>query len=533
MSTTSTSRTSIELSNPLDALPDDEPLLTKAQSLSKAGVQGWHESENLITPEEAERRLETGKNYGFAAGRGTNDWRLVVFDVEKKEVLPDKAQALIDEHAVLVWDSVHEGRNRLVKVSPEVYEMLDSLTAAYGHLSDESGDDIEIQTNGHVIGPGCKIDHEECSDTKQGCPGSGRSEYELVESRPHAQIITKGVVSDLLDKLGIDYEKETTPSAQSSFAGDLQSPENTKKDVEKMDRYMSELQERNPYPFKDLTQRLKGRVGEKSGLTLAGGYIDRSAVEFVTLSDLYGIARVIGGENRKTAAQLARSYYIHYCQETRRTKKGRPRKWLEMNKTYRKSMIDYATNHFNRDKFYRWLKTREKEETPGLSRRDGIYSETTRNCVYLAVQILSELHVFSELQVPSDEILSEIKKLAMEQVFREQIEHLAEIWEIKLPDGIEEYVIETISNDWGLGSTTDREYPTRQEIVQLAKYIDEDHNKKSTYQKALGNLKAEGEFVLAFCPSYENSERYVYYQDSDSKPDSAKWIESDGDRVSQ
>lgn len=508
MSTTGKTRKSIEPSNPLDPLPDDEPLLTKAKPSSKAGVPGWNELENLITPEEAEQRLRTGKNYGFAAGRGTDEWRLVVFDVEKKGVLPDAAQALIDEHAVLTWDSVHKGRNRLVKVSSEAYGVLDSLTTAHSHLSEGAGDDIEIQTTGHAIGPRCKIDHTKCKDTKPGCPGSGLSEYELIDTRLYAQVVSRDVVGKLLDKLEISSGEEAVSTSQSSSTGVAESPESIGKSIETMEGYLSELQTQNPYAFNDIQQRLNGKVGEKSGLRLAGEYVDRSAVEFVTLSDLYGIARVIGGENEATAKRLARAYHDHCCRETPKTAGNRPRKWVEMNEQYRLGATNAAVKHFDRGQFYRWLNSREKEQTPGLSRKDGSYSETTRTCVEFAVQVLS----FGK----SD---------------RRILECLAKEWQLELPEGTEARVSEILSEK--SSTKPDREYPTGKEVVQLAKFIDEGHNKKSTYQKALGNLKNEGRLVLAYCRPYNNSERYVYYQNHQSKPDNARWIESGGEKVSQ
>ena len=72
----------------LSALPPDKPLLTKAERLKKAGGRGWNDSTNLSTPEEAQKRREQGLNYGFALGRGCDDWKLMAFDVEVQGVLP-------------------------------------------------------------------------------------------------------------------------------------------------------------------------------------------------------------------------------------------------------------------------------------------------------------------------------------------------------------------------------------------------------------------------------------------------------------
>jgi hypothetical protein len=90
-----------EESHPLDVLPADEPLLTKANQLRKTGGNGWNKPENYVTPIEARKRLSAGKNYGFALDSGTDEWNLVAFDVETQGVLPEEAEALIDEHALL------------------------------------------------------------------------------------------------------------------------------------------------------------------------------------------------------------------------------------------------------------------------------------------------------------------------------------------------------------------------------------------------------------------------------------------------
>jgi hypothetical protein len=77
-------------SYPLDLLPDDELLLTKAKRLRKTGGKGWNNPENFVTPIEARERRSKGKNYGFALGHGTGEWNLVAFDVERRVSSPKK-----------------------------------------------------------------------------------------------------------------------------------------------------------------------------------------------------------------------------------------------------------------------------------------------------------------------------------------------------------------------------------------------------------------------------------------------------------
>ncbi|WP_302082646.1 hypothetical protein [Salinibaculum rarum] len=325
----------------MDVLPDDEPLLTKAKGFQKAGDIGWNNPENFLTPSEAKRRRGSGKNYGFALGDGTEEWNLVAFDVETKGVLPDEAQALIDEHALLVWDSVHSGRNRLVKVTDDAYKILDSLTTAYNHLSDRADDDIELQTSGHCIGPGCEVSHKHCKDTKADCPGSGRNTYELVGAKPFAPVVTKDVAERILTGLEIDREKNESPQTDDSVEKVTEIPEYDDTDVAAVEAHLQTLQANSPFAFNCLSDRLNGGTGEKGGLRLDCGLIDRSATDFVTVSDLYGVMLVLGNEDKQRARELAYAYYTYRCEgnEYMKSSEGRPRKWLSIGAKYRKNIL--------------------------------------------------------------------------------------------------------------------------------------------------------------------------------------------------
>lgn len=512
-----------DVSHPLDVLPDGKPLLTKAKSLRKSGGNGWNKPENFVTPVEARERRRTGKNYGFALGHGTDEWNLVAFDVETRGVLPEEAEALIDEHALIVWDSVHAGRNRLVKVTDDAYRLLDPPTTAYNHLSDSADDDLELQTSGHCIGPGCEIAHKYCKGTKDDCPGTGRDAYELVGAKPVAPVVTEEAAEQILDKLGIDPQSSSGPSNAGSGGNITHVPTYNQTDVAVAEVHLKTLQENSGTCFNCLSDRLNGGSGKKDGLRFDSGLIDRSATDFVTVSDLYGVMLVLGNEDEQRARELAYACYMHWCEANQYMKshEGRPRKWLSIGKSYRQNILQYAVNQFDRGQFQRWLNQRDTPtDVPWAGRMDGYYSDTTRNFTLFALYLLA-----GELPYESD-----LLEFTAVERFSLEVDGEAVVDALEAVRGDVALAPRSQDEDppWGDNPSSSRStYPAKKEVAKLAECLDRERdNKVKTYMDALGVIKRDGGVKMAECPSRPNGERHVYYPLELPDPDDARRIES-------
>lgn len=510
-----------EESHPLDVLPDGEPLLTKAKRLRKTGGKGWNEPENFVTPMEAQERRSAGKNYGFALDSGTDEWTLVAFDVESKGVLPEEAEALIDEHALLVWDSVHSGRNRLIKATDDAFSLLDSQTTAHNHLSDSTDEDLEIQTSGHCIGPGCEIAHKYCNDTKDDCPGTGRDSYELVGAKPSAPVVTKEVAERILDRLGIDSQSGGGPSSAGSGRNIGQIPTYNQTDVAAAKSHLKTLQANSVSAFNCLSDRLNGGSGEKDRLRFDSGLIDRSATDFVTVSDLYGVMLVLGNEDEQRARELAYAYYTHWCKANQYMKShgGRPRKWLSIGESYRQNILQYAVNRFDRGQFRRWLNQRDTPtDVPWAGPMDGYYADTTRDFTLFALSLLTG-------EIPTDVGLVEYSAV---DHFRLDVDGKAVLDALEAVRG--DVAPPPRSKDRNPPCErfqSQSEYPTKSEVTELARTIDQGRdNESKTYGNMLGRLKRKGSVKHAYCPTRPNGKRHVYYPSHLSDPEDAKRVES-------
>ena len=509
---------------PLDLLPDDKLLLTKAKRLRKTGGKGWNKPKNFVTPIEAQERRSEGKNYGFALGHGTGEWKLVAFDVETKGVLPKEAKALIDEHALLVWDSVHSGRNRLVKATDDAFSLLDSITTAHNHLSDGADDDdLEFQTSGHCIGPGCEIAHKYCADTKDDCPGTGRDAYELVEAKPVAPVVTKEVAERILDKLRIDPQNGSGPSSAGSVGNSIQVPTYNQTDVAAAEAHLKTLQANSGTCFNCLSDRLNGGTGEKDRLRFDSGLIDRSATDFVTISDLYGVMLVFGNEDEQRARELAYAYYTHRCKANQRMKShgGRPRKWLSIGKSYRQNILKYVIKQFDRGQFQRWLNQRDTPtDVPWAGPMDGYYADTTRNFTLFALYLLAG-------ELPLDPEL--LEATAIER-FSLDVDGEAVVDALEVVRGDVAPAPRSKDEEPPLGdnpSSSRSTYPIKKEVATLAETLDNGRNNTvKTYKDALGAIKRDEGAQMAECPSRPNGKRYVYYPRGLPDPDDARRVES-------
>lgn len=515
-STTSDCIIAPSTSDNLSVLLPDKPLLTKAERLKKTGGRGWNRSKNLITPEQAKERRQRGLNYGFALGRGCDGWKLMAFDVEQAGVLPNEARALIDEHAIVTWNSIHTGRNRLIKATEDAFEFLDSLKTGYDYLTESPGDDFEIQTSGHAIAPGCVIAHKFCKDSKEDCPGTGRDTYEQVTSNPIAPNLTEDVAREIVEALGID-KTERTPSREHTLSGDV--PEYNDTDIATAETHLRTLQRDYGYAFYDLSDRLNGGTGTKQGLRLCNGeLIDRSATDFVTVSDLYGVMVVLGQEPEQRARELAYAYYSHRCESAKFGKDGRIRKWLEMNETYRQSRVKWAVEMFERENFCRWL-NRGNTDSDRPERWTGDYSDTTYKSLRFALKLLS-----GDLPVDYDNLApAKLQEIALTfyglDVDRDTLADV--VSPLQSPDPRSKGITPLV------GCISPSAYPTKGRVIEVARRIDEGHNKDGTYGEALNRLRRDGVAVMA---CLKRGDDYRYYSPGVPDASEAEYVRTNGEK---
>ncbi|WP_139305360.1 hypothetical protein [Natronorubrum sediminis] len=97
--------------------------------------------------------------------------------------------------------------------------------------------------------------------------------------------------------------------------------------------------------------RLNGGRGKLSGkVTRDDGTINRSAIDFLTLSHLFGVMVKFGNEDKERARELSYAVYSHFAEQKPyvKDKTGRRRKWLLRDEKYRQDRLAYAVTEFDR-----------------------------------------------------------------------------------------------------------------------------------------------------------------------------------------
>ena len=275
----------------------------------------------------------------------------------------------------------------------------------------------------------------------------------------------------------------------------------------------------NGYAFYDLSDRLNGGTGTKQSLRLCDGeLIDRSATDFVTVSDLYGVMVVLGQEPEQRARELAYAYYSHRCDSAKFGKDGRIRKWIQMNETYRQSRLKWVREKFDRGKFCRWL-NRDNTDSDCPEGWTGDYSDTTYKSLRFALKLLS-----GDLPDDYDNFApAKLQELALTfyglDVDRETLADVVSPLQSPHPHskGITPLV----------GCIPPSDYPTKGRVIEVARRIDEGHNKDETYGEALNRLRRDGVAVMA---CLTDGVDYRYYSPGVPDPSEAEYVQTNGEK---
>lgn len=495
-----------------DILPEEEPLCIPIQRGSKRPERtGWQQPENRISPARAMARVHGGGNYGLIVGCGTDEFgKLVVIDVEEIGVLPPDAATLVNEYALMSWESPHGGHNRLLRVSESAFHILDWKTKV--SLTDDAGHDVELITGTQALGPGSQINHDRCDESKQNCPGEGIGQYELRTTNPEAPLFTESEADQLAEYLGIDLEGG---SGTTSPQNDDTDPnyDYDQADVAYAEACLTEMQSDATVAFKCLVGRLRGGTGFKDGLRLPSGGIDRSKTDLVTISDLYG-AMLHYGDNvdKEYARELAYAAYSHYCNTVQWMKDGQPRKW-NRDEAYRCDTIEAAVGGFDSQQFSRFLK---KEQIGDRNEYTDEYSRITYGVVQFA-----QNYLVGELPIDTNaDIVDQLCKLAPLYGFTLEHDRASALYE--------EHPLCNDSTPFGRhgGCLPTEEYPTKQEVVDAAQIFDPTRSEES-HDNALKRFRRDGAFTMA---CIKDGVDYRYYPSDLPDPEEAEYTRTGGEK---
>lgn len=498
------------LTDALEPLPADEPVLTKSRAGTKCGVKGFLATENRLTPDEVQTWVNDGGNYGFALGPET---RLVVVDVEEEKALPDEAAPIRKKHALLEWRSPHGGLNWLVRATASAYELLKPFHQKKVDVDGDGQHEVELLTKVHALGPGSVLDHEHCKLGKAGCPGEGRSAYKLEASNPGAVVLDINGAQALLDALGVDpNEKQDTYAARQ----DWELPKYNSGFADQGEAVLRMIQHEYPAAFKTLMGLLQGSTDGYGELLVNGGSVDRSLQELVALTRLHEAIVYLENEGGEQARAVTRATFERYVTSHPRTDDGQVRKWLRRGEAYKRDRLSRAVSACDRGGFQRLLNRRSSDEEE-WQYWSGDYALPTYGHVHFSLDLLTGVFDVD----PEEPDVDGLRGTA------------AAIYEFDLDT---EKLTELVENPptpvhgitrGGPGEIPPKAYPTKSKVVEVARILDGEHNEEASYGKALNRLRQRGVAVLA---CVEEGVDYRYYPAHLPDPPEAEYVQTGGEK---
>jgi hypothetical protein len=491
----------------------DESLLTKTRSGMKAGTQtGWKEPANLLTPEEAQQWAKDGGNIGIRLGLDRGDEpTFVVLDVEEEGALSDEVGELINEYTLTVWKSPHSGLNRLLTVTSEAYVLMEPFHQRKLDLDGDGDHEMELLTKNHALIPPSEIDHRECDDGKNGCPGVGCDPYWLVDTNPKANALTEEVASSMLDELDLDSDKgrTTTDGDINNFA----LPEVDNELADEGEVALRTLQEEAAPAFNSLVDLLRGGTGGYDDLLRGDGGIDRSLQELMALTRLHEVVVYLADKDGDQAEAITRSTFERYVCNHRTTSNGQVRRWVEDSREdYHRDRLCRAIKACDRGAFERFL--HRDPTTDEQDRWTDVYSWITRELVHFALDLLAgELEKFYDDADDLREWAAVGYRLDLDRAILEEL--------LANPPAP---VQDTTRGVSGYVSADNR--PTKGEVIEMARTLDAEHNERATYETALRRLRYDG---LAAMACMKKGVDYCYYPARFPDPSEAEYVRTGGE----
>lgn len=475
----------------------------KLQEGSKAPVT--HDT-HLLT------EVEAG-NYGVYPDHG-----LVMVDVDSTEdtvysvSLSVGGSIKLRVKAVEIPSPVEQLPETFTTSSPHGGEHRYYAVEGEGEISNSKREWGEIRAERwYVAGPGSEL--TDCDKKWHDCSGTGEGHYTIKHDRPIATISA----SELPEETTSD-KSNPSPSDEKEITGEL--PDYDEELVAVGKQHLKSLQGESPDAFKCLMDRLKGgrgRMGDKLNRENAEG-IDRSATDFVTVSHLYGVMSELGSEDSAKAQEIAYAVYTHYAEEHQWMKDGHRRNWHVENQEYRKNIVQWAINEFDRGKFQRWLNQHNSHSNEWEGWTDE-YSETTYNSVRFALKWLAgDLPMNYDILTP-DKLHDMALTFYGLDVDRDVFEKLTPLQ--NTPTHISK------DSTPPEGCILRCEYPTKGRVIEVAKKLDGNHNAERSYDEALNRLRRDGIAVMA-CLKEGVDYRYYYY--GLPHPDGVEYVRTEGEK---
>lgn len=429
-------------------------------------------------------------NYGVYAGYG-----LVIVDIddyrEGVETLPETVDELPDTFTV---SSPHDGEHRYYAVSADV------SNAAF-----EWGDVQAV--NKYVVSPGSQL--KRCQKNWHDCSGTQNGYYRIKRNQPIATVSASEFPTPRSDNRDIDTEYDDGTVSE-------EDPEYDESVIDVANIHLRTLQSESGNAFHCLIDRLKGGRGRLSGrVTRDDGTIDRSSVDFVTLSHLYGVMTVFGGEDESRAKELAYAVYSHYGEQNPyvKDKTGKRRKWLLRDEKYRQDRLAFAGSEFDRGKFLRWVRKGRNNTNEWRGWSDD-YSDTTYDTVRFALNLLSGVLPVDYGDLSTDSLRDIAHTVYGFDVAEETLQEIISLNHTPL-----------LSKDSTPleGCISPSDYPKKRDVIEVARRLDEGHNKERTYEEALRRLRRDGVATMA---CLKEGVDYRYYPHGVPDPKDAEWVKT-------
>ncbi|MFA1612160.1 hypothetical protein [Halobellus rubicundus] len=405
------------------------------------------------------------ENYTVHGGDG-----LVILDIDVP--IDDLPEWIKDLPSTFVVESAHGGYHFYYIVEDD--EEISNTDLWWG----------SVRYGWYALGPGSTIDHANCDEGKENCPGTGIGEYTIDTDKAMATL-SGDSFEDLQEACTSDGDQEV-PNHNLIAAPDSEL-------VDRGELALHTLQEISTPAFNAIMDFLQGGTADFEGEDLfkENGQIDRNTHDAIALSLLYGTLRDYCDYDHDESISIATGTYTHYCREHQWTKDGQKRRWLYENESYRSYIITYALNSFDPERFKQLV---EKKST-GNRRENNEYAVLTYDAIWTAL----------------NDLLPNNPPLLSNDMDPRNSQTESEISEGRIPDEL---------------PAIHEQYPGKQEVIDRAYEHDDGYNTRRSYEEAFRRLQA----IYGDVKAARIGNTWVYYPADWPDPPNANYVLQYGQR---